>query len=112
MLLAILGVLLIGTGVMGLRVMAQRSASLAALREIEARQDPRKLFDERIASRVQELVANGLADERDDRLEVTRFGRRIALATRLLRRVTGVRHGSLMTGQGSHSRPSASTVSG
>jgi hypothetical protein len=76
MTLALLGLALIGFGLAGLRIMARRSVSLAALRAIRAGADPGEAFGAGIAARIEDA----------ERLRLVRVE-----GSRLLRRCFGVR---------------------
>jgi hypothetical protein len=89
--LAALGAAGLAVGVAGLWTMARRSVSLHALRAIEAGRDPRESFEADVAGRLADLERIGLAERSDGNLHITRSGRFVLEAGRVLRALAGVR---------------------
>jgi hypothetical protein len=90
MLLRVLGVAGIAFGVLGLRVMARRSVSLALLRTLLSGEDPLPAFEAAVAARIADAERHGLLREEAGRLVATARGRAASRAVRLLRRGFGV----------------------
>lgn len=89
--LAALGAAGLAFGLLGLRVMARRSVSLALLRAVVAGEDPRPAFEAAIAARIADAERHGLVRDEGGRLLATARGRALSRAVRLLRRGFGVR---------------------